>query len=276
MLEMLGRINNGWALIKASWCLLMTDKRLLAFPVMSGVACVLAMLATALPIFYGSAGSACLAIFLVYFVLCFFVIFFNVAIIACAAELLRGREADLSFGLRRACQRLPQIVGWAMVAGTVGMILSAIEDRSSWVRSLLADLLGFAWALTSYLVIPVIALDGLGPIAALRESADLLEQTWGDQVVGGFGVDAVYGLLCIPGGLLIFAGIKYGRALPHPGALAGCCMIIGVAYLLILSVIHFALRAIFQAAVYLRVSDPADDLHGFPVALIDAGIQGAS
>lgn len=272
---MFGRINNGWALIRASWRLLMRDKRLLAFPVMSGAACVLALLATILPIFYGSAGSACLAIFLVYFVLCFIVIFFNVAIIACAVELLRGRNASLSFGLQRACQRLPQIIGWAVVAGTVGMILNAIEDRSSWIRSLLADMLGAAWALTSYLVIPVIVMEGSGPIDALRESADLLGQTWGEQVVGGFGVDTVYGLLCIPGGLLVLAGFKYGRGLPHPGYVGSTCLIVGIAYMLVLSVIHFALRAIFQAAVYLRVNDTEDDLPGFPVALIDAGIQGS-
>lgn len=271
---MFARINNGWALINASWQLLMTDKRLLAFPVMSGAACLLAILATILPVYWGSSLDACFAIGLAYFFLYFIVIFFNVAIIACAAELLHGREANLGFGLQRAFARLPQIIGWAFVAGTVGIALRAIEDRSSWIRSILAGLLGAAWALTSYLVIPVIAMEGSGPIAAFRESAELLGQTWGEQVIGGFGVDAVYGLLCIPGGLLIFAGFKYGRGLPHPGTFGTCCMIIGVAYLLILSAIHFALRAIFQAAVYLRISEPNEDLRGFPTALIDAGIEG--
>lgn len=254
----------------------MRDKRLLAFPVISGFACALTIIGFFLPMRYASTGIFFATLAIGYFTLCFVMIFFNAAMIACAVELMRRREATLTFGIKTAFQRLPQIAGWAIISGTVGIALRSIEDRSSWIRSMLADFLGAAWALVSYLVIPVIVAEGIGPIAALRESADLLGKTWGQRVVGGFGIESLYGLCCIPGGVLIFAAFKYGGPLPHPGLLGWGCLIVAIAYLLILSVLHSSLRSVFQAAIFLHVHDGDDALRGFPAAVIEQGIQAPS
>ena len=65
-----------------------------------------------------------------YYVASYFVIiFFNSALVACAIIRFQGGDPTLKDGLAAAAARLPQILGWAIFAATVGMILRSIESR---------------------------------------------------------------------------------------------------------------------------------------------------
>jgi hypothetical protein len=61
----------------------------------------------------------------------FIAVFFNVALAACAVRSLRGEDTTVGEGIRAALQRIGPILGWTLVAATVGLILRLVEERVS-------------------------------------------------------------------------------------------------------------------------------------------------
>ncbi len=95
----------------------------------------------------------------------FIAIFFNVALAACAARSLRGEDTKVGEGLSAAMRRIGPILGWTLVAGTVGLILRILEDRFPIAGRIAVWIAGAAWAVATFFVIPVIALEGTGPVS---------------------------------------------------------------------------------------------------------------
>jgi TM2 domain-containing membrane protein YozV len=247
----------------ACWQILKQDTGLLLFPFMSGVCCLLLLASFAVPLYTtghwqppGADASPAQhmtyygVLFLFYLCNYFVVIFFNAAIIACATIRLSGGSPSVGDGFRAAAARLPVIAGWAVVSATVGLILRLIEDRSKWVGRIVAGLLGAAWTVVSFLVVPILVVENKSPFAALQESAGLVKKTWGEQVAGNFGFGTIFFLLAIPAIALIVLGICSGNA-----ALIIGCIGLAVVYLIVCGLVQSALQSIFQAAVFLYARD---------------------
>jgi len=263
---MFAKVAYTWRLMGASWRVLRQDKELLLFPLLSFVCCMVVLASFAVPLiltesWHPPGGEAALGaqvsyygvLFLFYLCDYFVMTFFNVALIACAVKRMQGGDPTVGDGLRAAMGRLPVIFGWAVVSATVGLILRVIEDRSQKVGRLVAGLLGMAWSLATFLVVPVLVVEGKGPIAALKESATLLRRTWGEQLIGGFSFGVLGFLLGLPGIALVVAGFLVGTAGGWvPGALTAAA---GVLYLIVLGLVLSAMEGIFRAAVYLYARD---------------------
>jgi hypothetical protein len=251
----MGNFDRTWQLMSASWSVLRKDREILIFPVLSGIASVLVLASFAIPLFMigdlkkisGSAADAepWIALFLFYFSNYLVIIFFNTAIVACATIRMSGGDPTVSDGLQAAGSRLSAIVGWAAVSATVGMILRMIENRSSFIGRIVAGLLGMAWSITSYLVIPVLVNENKGPIEAYQESVRLLKKTWGEELIGNFSFGLVFFVLSLPAIILVFAGVLMGN-----GVLILFFIVLALLYGVLLSVIQSALQGIFQAALY--------------------------
>ena len=257
------RIHRTWSLMSACWQILKQDKALLLFPFMSGICCLMLLASFAVPLYTTNhwqppGGGASPAqqvtyygvLFLFYLCNYFVVIFFNAAIVACATIRLGGGNPTVGDGFRAATARLPMIAGWAVVSATVGLILRLIEDRSKWVGRIVAGLLGAAWTVVSFLVVPILVVENKSPFAALQESAGLVKKTWGEQVAGNVGFGMVFFLLAIPAVVVIGLGIFSGNA----ALLIGCIGLAAV-YLVVLGLVQSALQSIFQAAVFLYARD---------------------
>ena len=111
-------------------------------------------------------------------------------------------------------------------------------------------LLGAAWTVVSFLVIPILVVENKNPFIALKESTILLKKTWGEQVAGNFSFGLIFLLLSIPAIVLIVVGIFSGSL-----AAIAACVGLAVIYFVILALIQSALQSIFQAAVYLYARD---------------------
>ena len=183
--------------------------------------------------------------FVFYFCNYFVIAFFNSAVVGAAGMRLSGRDPDFGDALRSATNRLPQILGWSLAAATVGVILRIIEDRSERIGQIVVAILGTAWNVTTFLVVPVLVVEGKGPIDAFKTSTKLLRKTWGQQLAGNFGFGVIFFLLMIPAFLIVVAA--FALAPPEVGIAA---IVLAVLYVLVLGVIQSALQAIFQAAVY--------------------------
>ena len=259
----MGKIARTWSLMVDSWQVLKLDKRLLVFPFISSICCMLLMASFAVPIcatgvwrppthdaetqrqvlYYGT-------LFVFYVLLNFIVVFFNAAHVACAATRMGGGEPTISDGHRAAASRLPVIMGWALVSATVGLILRFIEDRSSRAGQIIAGILGLAWTVMTFLVVPILVIENKNPIAALQESTALLKRTWGEQLVSNFSFHGLFILLLLPAFGLIAFGIMMGNSV-----VLIACGILASVYFILLLLVNSALHAIFQTGLYLYARD---------------------
>jgi Family of unknown function (DUF6159) len=251
------RIRRSWELFKTSWGVLRSDKTLAAIPAISAVMSLIALagfggLFYALGIDTGSDKEGTEAIDAIgyviaavaYAVFAFITVYFQAALVAGANERLEGGDATVGKSIGVASGKLHRILPWALVTATVSFILSQLE-RQGWVGQIVANLLGMAWAVLTFLTIPIIMLEDVGPIAALKRSATLFKQTWGENVVAqaGFGL---FGFVAILPAIAVGAlGIASGS-----GVVAGVAIGIAVAWIAIVMVVLSALSGIYRTALY--------------------------
>jgi hypothetical protein len=186
--------------------------------------------------------------FLFYLVQYGVIFFFNSALVGAALIRLAGGDPTVSDGLAIAAKRLPSIIGYAALAATVGMVLRAISERVGLIGRLVVGLIGMGWSLATFLAVPVLVTEDLGPIDAVKESAALLKRTWGEQVVGSVGMGWATALMALSW-TLVSAGIVALAAQVSPPFVVAA---IGVAVLgyILLALITSALRGVYTAALY--------------------------
>lgn len=263
---MFERISNGWLLTKESWNVLKLDKELLIFPLLSGIACLFVLASFAGPLWstgYLDAISdnpdaardplSWVILFAFYFVNYFVIVFFNSALVACAVIRFRGGDPTLGDGLNAAVARLPQIAGWAALSATVGVILKVIESRSENVGKFAAGLLGAAWSIGTYFVVPVVVVEKLGPIEAAKRSVSILKQTWGEALAAHFGIGFIVFLATLPAIALIVGGVIVSAT--ATAALGFVLIAFGVIGVMLVSLISATLNTIIIAALYLFAAD---------------------
>jgi hypothetical protein len=249
----------------------MADRELLWLPVLSGIFCVLTSVivlagsgllflpqteVTAALTHHSMSQGMWVCLFLFYLANYFVIAYFNVALVSAAASRLAGGHATINDGLELAWQRKGKIFQWALLSATVGIILRMIEERSSWLGRLAGGLTGMAWNLASYLVVPVLAVEDVGPAEALQRSARLFRDTWGEGVVGGYSFGLIFTLLALPALALPLLGKTWGPT----GMMAGVAFV--VLYWLLLAIISAAVQGIFTAALY-RYATTKDVSTGF-------------
>jgi hypothetical protein len=186
--------------------------------------------------------------FAFYFCSYFVIIFCNSALISCAMIRFNGGEPSVGDGFRMAMARLPQIFAWALVSATVGVVLKLIENAHEKVGYYVAMILGTAWSIMTYFVVPVLVVEKTGPIEAVSRSMSLLRKTWGEALVGRLGLNFVMFLLAIPLVLILIAG---GWALGNGQAPLGWgLVVVGILGLLMHAAIASALHTILLAGLY--------------------------
>jgi hypothetical protein len=259
----MGKFSRSWALVKQSFAILRSDKELMLFPVLSAGACLVVTALIAIPgtlAVLPSMASATAsgerwqpghsamfwpAIFALYVANYFVIVFFNVALVGVANSRLTGGTWTFRDGIELAWARKGTILQWALVAATVGMLLKMLEERMGFLGRFIVKLIGIAWTLACYFVVPVLAFEDFTPFDAVKRSAKLFRETWGERVVGGFSLGLVFFVLALPGfGLWIVAMVVGGIN----GMLIGLALMI--LYFLMLSVLSSAVQGIFNAALY--------------------------
>ena len=257
---MFTRLSNSWELVKASAKVLQADKELLIFPVISSIGLFLVTAVFIIPFIASAALDSTifedfqLASFIIlfaYYIVQYTVIFFaNTALVGAAMIRLRGGDPTVRDGIDIAMKNFGAILGYALIAATVGVLLKAVNDRSKGFGRLIVSLIGTAWNIATYLVVPILAVEGIGPIDAVKRSVELLKRTWGEQIAGNFGLGAISGLaffiVIIIGGGAIYLAVSLGLGFLVIVTLGVLVFIV----LGILGLITSALNGIYSAAVY--------------------------
>lgn len=258
----MGKFARTWQLMGASWRMLQQDKRLIVFPLISGVALAIIIALFAVPMFVAFGGHPepsgpvhmtlpmYAAMFVFYFLDYFVIIFFNSALIACVLKQIDGEQPTLGYGLAVARQRLPQILGWALLTSTVGMLLRLLEEKVGFIGRIVVGLLGMAWSVTSFLVVPVMVVEDSGPIESYKRSVEMLRQTWGEQIIGNLSFGLIFALFgIVPAMMLFFLAALGGREIFF------VMVAILAVYLVALALVQSTLQTIYQVAIYLYAAN---------------------
>lgn len=258
---MFERLARGWRLGMTAFGILRTDKKLLVFPLLSGLALVAVTVSFLLPLVLSERLQNLFAddqnvnnnaqnvivyvvLFAFYFASYFVIVFFNSALVACALVRFSGDEPTLGDGFRAALSRLPQILAWSLVSATVGLVLRIIEDRSEKIGQIVAGLLGMAWNVVTYFVVPVLVVEKVGPFQAIQRSCSIMRKAWGESLASNFGVGLIMFVLF----LLAIIPAVLGFAVGGPAAIVGIA--VSVALMLVLALISSAVHTIIIAALY--------------------------
>jgi hypothetical protein len=253
----MGRLGNSFELMGASWGVLKKDKEILLLPVISGISVIVMLAAFVVPailandpdllhrLTHEDRQTAMAVGFTFYFLNYLIIIFFNAAIVACATIRMNGGDPTILDGLNMASSRIFKIIQWAFVAATVGLILRIIQGRSNILGRILAGLMGTAWSLASYLVVPILVNANEGPVEAFMDSVRLLKRTWGENLIGSFGFGLIFAIAFLPALIVIAVGTAMAK-----GMFLVPLLVLTLLYLLLLAVVQSALQGIFQSALY--------------------------
>ncbi|MGE0600831.1 MAG: DUF6159 family protein [Dehalococcoidia bacterium] len=255
-------IGRTWNLGKLSWSLLMKDKELLLFPVFGFIsaAIVLAIFASiayatgsfdrldaAMNDSAGSTAESVNVLDVVLYVLgavavAYCVIFFNAALVAAALERLRGGDPNVKSGISAVLPHAFNILGWAIISASVGLILQALRSKTDNILGRIAlSIAGGVWAYMTFFVVPILVAQGVGPIDAIKNSSSLFKRTWGEQVASNFG----FGIFYVLAFVIVAIPIVLVFAL---NPVAG--LIVGIALVTLALGTVQAIEGIFKAALY--------------------------
>jgi hypothetical protein len=193
---------------------------------------------------------------LIYFVSMFLVTFFNVAFYSEIIAALNGKRVSLRRGLSTARSRLPSIFAWSLLAGLVGWLIRAIEQRLPFAARIVTGLIGMAWSVAAVFAIPVIIQEQAtrNPIKILQQSAATLKRTWGEGLIGyvGFSAGSVVCFVCSLPPLLLAGMLALFFKSVWLMVIAGLMWLI---CLLLLAYVSGVASNVFRCALYLYAAE---------------------
>lgn len=256
----MGSIRRSIDLLKQSWEVLKQDRELLWLPVLSALVAAVVAAAVLIPVALTQDWDALtadteaaqdqlstgtyVAFAVLSLALAFVSIFFRAALVSGAHERMSGGDPTIRSAVAGAVERLPKLFTWAVITTIVGTLLRAIEQRSGALGRIVISIVGMAWTVTTFLVIPVIIIEDRGAVASTKRSVDLFRSTWGENLTAQVGFGFLGFLAFIP----IFVVAAIGAAI---GTLLGFVLLaVAFAAGILLVTVLSALGGIFQTALY--------------------------
>ena len=250
----MGRFQNSIALAKSSWQVLRDDKQLVVIPLLSLLATLVLAVAVLLPIglivrngsggYSGSKPLVWVLGFIGSVALTYVVVFFNAALVFAANSRFQGEPVEIADAIRAAAARSHVLLPWAIVSATVSIVLRAVEQRGGVFGRIVGSLAGVAWSVVTFLVLPILVFEGIGPIAAVKRSGELFKRTWGENLMTNAGIGLVGVLAVLVGAVPLVLLLAVGGPVAVVGIVAFVLWCVAVL------LVSTALTGIFQVALY--------------------------
>ena len=259
---MFDRLSRSWHLTKASWAVLRQDRQLLVFPLISVAAALVVIVAFGL----GALGLGSIdgiwgrevdrvpvnmyVLGFLFYVSLYFVMFYcNAALVAAALIRFDGGVPTVGDGLKMARAKAGRILGYAVIAATVGVLLRAIQERVGFLARFVVGFIGAGWTIATFMVVPVLVSRDVGPLDAVKESAGILKKTWGENVVGQAGISLAFIVIHLGVAVAGFAFMFLAGATGNM-PLLWLAIAATVVAEMIVALVHVALTGIYAAALY--------------------------
>lgn len=260
----MGVLSRSLALFRSSWGVLRQDKELLILPMVSAITSMVCVapfiglvILAALPTHGSAFGNSELSIgpfgyamlFLAYLVGSYVTIFFQAALVLAANERLSGGSPTLGWALSAAAVNAGRILPWAIVSATVSIVLQAIEERAGFIGRIVVGLVGLAWTLVTFLVLPLLVIEQVGVREAFSRSATAFRRTWGENVVVNGGLGLVMGLITVMVVAFTSPVLILGMSADSAPLVAVGIALIVIAVISV-SVLGAALSGVFRTVLY--------------------------
>jgi hypothetical protein len=233
---------NGKAILRASFQLFRQDRQMIWLPVMATITAVIAFAVIAGPIALavGHTGPALILAFACGSVVATSAtVIFNVALVFAATDRMEGRAPTVGGSLAKAWQRKGVIFRWAVLSAVVGTAIRLLEERLGLVGRLIGIAGGFAWVVATYLVIPVLAFENVGPIEAVKRSSSILRECFGTIGRSALRFGFIFAALSIGAALVV----AVGAAVAASQAVALGVVIAAVGLMLLIGISMYAAAA---------------------------------
>ena len=272
-------IKAGWKLSKLSFRILMDEKKLLIFPFLSAFFSILLLIGFIVPFLITGAielneqtselGSSLslLVLFLYYLGTSFLAIFFNVGLVHSMKLRIEKRDVSIGDSFRFSLSRFGAIFKWAFISAIVGIILNALESSARKAKGIggiviliIRGIIGFAWAVLTFFVIPILVYENVGVVDTIKRSGQIIKQTWKEALFVNFGVGLIIFFLFIIWMVIgVIAVLSTLSINPVFGLIVGLFFFLGF---LMLILINSAISQVYRTLLYLYAVQGAE-LPGF-------------
>lgn len=194
------RYETAKSITRFSLRLLVNNRRLFVYPVLS-VAGVLILFALA---FASPAADKLEKEELDYFWIAVFMfgiyavaVFCNAALVHAVDRVLHRQPQSIGASFLAAARHLPKLLFWVLISTIVGVIADRFRSQRGTIPAVgfLAFLGSLAWGLATYFVVPLIMLENLSVVRAMKASVQLFKKTWGSTVVGRYGLGYFFAVI---------------------------------------------------------------------------------
>ncbi len=263
--------TRSWKITKLSFAVINQDRELIWFALLAFIFSTIFGIAMIVPSVVptlmneGISGDALQVyqyaiIFLTYFGLAFIATFFNVCVVYTTKIRFEGGNATFGESLQFAFSKLGLIFQWSLLSATVGLLLKILDNLASRlgkggqiIAQIIVGLIGMTWSIITIFVVPVLVYEGLGPIAAVKKSTQVIKKTWGESLIKAIGLGLVQFFVFV---LLI--ALSFGLTFLLAGWLDTTGLLIGVGVgillLLLAGLIFSVASTIFNTALYVYAS----------------------
>lgn len=243
------QLARGFHLTGASLRVLVKDPQLMTLPVLALVftgfvwlVVVLSFWAFGFPPSSPNSSFLYQEMFAAYLVTYFLCLYFMAAIIGATYTRILGRRPTVSDGFDAANGCILRLIAWSLFAATVGVFLRVASLRWEQAGKIQARVLGNSWPIASLFVLPLMVVEGRGPVKAFRHSRDLIRERWGSHPAGVLGTGVVFLLLWLIGLAVLLYGLFWDS-----GALWET---VAVTYWLLLATLWSVVHGILVTTLY--------------------------
>ena len=194
--------------------------------------------------------------FATYFGLAIITTFFNTCVVYTTRVRLSGGDATFWQSVTFAFSRIGRIASWSLIAASVGLLLSMLENAArkgkgagAILLMMLRGMLSMAWNVVTLFVVPAMVYRDLGPIDAIQSSMETLRNTWGESLARHYGMGLATFVFILPGivgAMLILFALSSGLSVGLGVAMLG---VVGL-YLLGVALVFNVANAVFNTALY--------------------------
>ncbi len=255
----MGTFGDSWTLTKTAFRMIKEDKALLIFPLVSGLSAlgILAMFVVGLfsIMFWAHLTGTTFQVVMgvlslvIYFVLWIVSVYFTGALMGAARMKLEGGQPKFHDGMVAARARAGKLVAWALISGTIMLVIRAIAAR---FRGITGALIGIAagatWGAATYFIIPVLMFEEQGAWASFKRSGSLFVHTFGKTMISNLAMALILGAGFVGGILLLFGGVLL--MLHGLFALGIVLLVAGLAVIVFMAILSSAAEGVLRVALY--------------------------
>jgi hypothetical protein len=166
---------------------------------------------------------------------------------------LHGGNATLGQSLGVAFSHTGSLLVWSCITSTVGVILHALSKHKI-AGLVVAAILGTAWGILSYFVVPAMVIDKKSAFGSIPRSAAVFKATWGETLVSNFSLGLVFFLAHFLV-LLAFLGLTFVTLSTGTVALFILLVVLVVIWMIVASIVHSTLNAVLRTLLYVYATE---------------------